>query len=263
MKKLITIFMLIATISVVNSQNTNVRAQGNYYSAKSNFENKNFSEALNYIYKCKTSLGGINRELQYLHILTAYNLKKWEEANKELEKYFNIEEKKIIPVRFDKSVELLTSDETKALSMLMDPIIESYEKWRDHPCTLCKGSGLIDKTYSLVCDTCNGEGFTKSKCRGNNFGCFNGGYSCRCVGRCIGFSNGYQCYFGYHEYFDGNYNVKKRCKMCNNEGQSKCENCDGKGYVKNKCNVCNGLGKKQYTSTSQKAICNQCSGNGF
>ena len=51
--------------------------------------------------------------------------------------------------------------------------------------------------------------------------------------------------------------------MCNNEGQSKYENCNRKRYVKNKCNLCNALGKKQYVSTSQKAICNQCSGNGF
>jgi hypothetical protein len=87
------IFLLLTTISL-KAQNTNVRAQGNYYSAKKYFQSNNYQEALNYVNKSKTALAGSNRELQYLHILAAFNLYKYEEAAKELQTYFDMEENK-------------------------------------------------------------------------------------------------------------------------------------------------------------------------
>lgn len=285
MKKLITILILIVTGISSNAQNTNVRAQGNYYSAKTNFQAKNYTESLKYVYKCKTALGGTNRELQYLHILNAYYLYKWEEAAKQLQKYFDMEEKKIVPVRFDKSVDLLTSDETKALSMLIDPILESYEKWKDNPCVECHGTGIMDKI--LICENCNGNGNIKENCTACSAGkikcsnnCNNGYFDCKCKGcspnGCCDGAN--LCNEGTHQcnncgnMFNGSwYEFRGKCRRCNkgkvvcsvcsSSGNINCKVCNGSGYLIKTCSVCNNTGKVR--SLTEKQTCNKCYGKGF
>lgn len=252
MKKLITILMLIATISVVNSQNTNVRAQGNYYSAKSNFQSKNYEEALKYVNKCKAALVGTNSELQYLHILAAFKLNKYEEAAKELQTYFDIEEKKIKIVYFDKSVDRLTDDETKELSMLIDPILESVEHRKNTPCNRCNGSGLMKKSYS--CDDCNGDGYLKEQHICAFYG-HSGKIDCRCFNEC---GSDVPCIFGDHDSIT--YGTKK-CKTCDKDGLVNCKACSGLGYLKKDCNKCHNTGK--VNSTTEKVTCSKCYGKGF
>ena len=251
MKKLITICLLLASIFIANAQNTNVRAQGNYYSAKSNFQNKNYEEALKYVNKSKTALVGTNRELQYLHILAAYNLYKFEEAAKELQTYFDMEEKKVKIVYFDKSVDRLTNDETKELSMLIDPILESVENLKNNPCNRCSGAGQMKK--SIACDDCNGDGFLKDKC----YKCIghDGKVECQCNGKeCV---DGSPCILGGHYCI---HNQTRRCSFCD-KGMVKCKNCGGNGYLKKECNKCHNAGNVD--STTEEVTCNKCYGKGF
>jgi len=110
-----------------NAIGTNFRAQGHYYSAKDALEKKQYKNALDYVYKSKAALQGTNPELQYLHILSAYNAQRYTEAQKEMETFFALEEKKLKSVDFDKSVDQLTDDEVRALTMLMNNIDENAE----------------------------------------------------------------------------------------------------------------------------------------
>ena len=255
MKKLITICLLLASIFAANAQNTNVRAQGNYYSAKSNFQNKNYEEALKYVNKSKTALVGTNRELQYLHILAAYNLYKFEEAAKELQTYFDMEEKKVKIVYFDKSVDRLTNDETKELSMLIDPILESAEHRKSNPCSKCSGTGTMKKSYT--CDECYGEGYRKEDCIRNskNYNCNDGKVECQCFKDC-GSDTG--CTGGWH--YSNNFG-NTRCKLCFGTGFVNCNNCKGIGYLKKDCNKCHNAGNVD--STTEEVTCNKCFGKGF
>lgn len=255
MKKLITIICLLVSIISLQAQNTNVRAQGNYYSAKKHFQSKNYEEALNYVNKSKTALVGTNRELQYLHILAAYNLYKYEEAAKELQTYFDMEEKKIKIVFFDKSVDRLTDDETKELSMLIDPILESAEHRKSNPCNKCRGTGTMKKSYT--CDDCHGDGYKKEDCIRDkkNYTCNNGKVECQCFREC---GSDVGCTGGWH--YSNNYG-NTRCKLCSGTGKVNCNNCNGLGFLKKDCYQCKSTGKVE--STTEKVTCNKCYGKGF
>lgn len=146
------IVLLILFPFITLSQNTNFRAQGNYYSAKENFQKKAYSTAITYVEKSKQNLGGTNRELQYLHILCAYNLENFDLALKELETYFALEEDKIKSVDFDKSVDKLTNDETKELTKLIDPIYEKAENKNKNG----RIAVLIDDLNKLLTENCSG-----------------------------------------------------------------------------------------------------------
>lgn len=104
------------------SQSSNFRAQGKYYSAKERYESGNYSSAIQFVNESKELLSGSNYQLQYLHVLSAYNLGKYKEAQNQMSRYFNlldgVEERK----RFSKGVDELTSDETKELTKLIDEI---------------------------------------------------------------------------------------------------------------------------------------------
>lgn len=251
MKRLITIICLLVSIFSLQAQNTNVRAQGNYYSAKKNFQSKNYEEAINYVNKSKIALNGTNRELQFLHILAAYNLFKYEEAAKELQTYFDMEEKKIKIVYFDKSVDRLTDDETKELSMLIDPILESADNKKNNPCSRCSGTGEMNKSYS--CDDCNGDGFLKKtceKCHGKGL--------VKCTAKIQGeyCDNGYGSYYNLYE----NRYIKIRCQYCN-RGKRQCYYCNTVGYSKIDCHKCDNSGVVE--STTEKVTCSKCNGKGF
>jgi hypothetical protein len=255
MKKLITLFCIIVIAHSIQAQNTNVRAQGNYYSAKNKFQEKNYEEALNYVNKCKTALMGTNRELQYLHILAAYNLYKYEEAAKELQTYFDMEEKKVKIVYFDKSVDRLTDDETKQLSMLIDPILESVEHRKNKPCNRCFGKGVMKKSYT--CNDCNGYGFKKEDCKMSKerYSCDNGKVECRCWKDC---GSDVGCTGGWH--YSNTYG-NTRCGLCRGTGKVDCNNCNGIGYTKKDCNTCYNTGKVK--SLTEEVICSKCYGKGF
>lgn len=125
--KLFLTTLLIAVSTGTFSQSINYRAQGHYYSAKDAYHAKNYEEALEYIYKCKSALVGTNREVQYLHVMSAYYSGNYQEAQEEMNIFFQLEERKIERKEFDKSVETLTSDEVKSLTKIINDIDESVE----------------------------------------------------------------------------------------------------------------------------------------
>ena len=260
--KIICLLMFVCISGI--AQNSNFRAQGNYYSAKSNFENKDYSKALTYVNKCKTELGGTNDQLQYLHILIAYRLNQYDEAAKELQVFFDISDKKIEAVRFDKSVDELTDDEAKALTMLIDPIMESAAKKKNNPCPLCKGSG-----FTIPCDYCKSKGFFKIDCPGAGLICHNGKVVCQCR-TCKGMNWDNFCSDGRHHWTNGSLLLGNRtnhsasCETCNGSGKVDCSKCNGVGYLKNDCTHCNGKGSIATTSSSsEKVKCAKCYGVGF
>lgn len=130
MKKLILSGILSIFVISGFSQSANFQAQGYYYKAKELYEAKNYSAALPYLAKSRTTLGGSNEQLQYLYIMSYVGVGDWVNAKKELVIYFDIYENRVKPVYFSKYVERLTDDETKALSKAMVDIEEkaAYEE---------------------------------------------------------------------------------------------------------------------------------------
>lgn len=124
----IILFILFNTLfHVAQSQNANYRAQGNYYTAREAFYKKDFEKAIEYIEKAKVHLGGTNMQLQYLHVMALYEAKRYAQAKDEMELFFKIQSKEVKSTAFDKSVEQLTDDEVKKITMVIDKIDEGIE----------------------------------------------------------------------------------------------------------------------------------------
>lgn len=263
-------FLLWSCLSSNSSaQSTNYRAQGNYYSAKTNLKTGKYAEAIAYVKKSKEMLGGTNEELQYLHILAAYRLDLVEEAKKELEIFFDINDKKIKPIYFDKSVDRLTNDETKELTMLMDPIYEAVDKKLNHRCKNCQGTGTAsivktfyehckncgnqDKTHYLIISGATRRGYQRTEWKGYT------STTCQsCAGK--GQTVCSKC--------DG---LGDNCKGCNRhpvnpsgmKGRSFfCSPCDGNGLSFSRCTDCNGT-KSVERKKTEKVVCSDCNGKGY
>jgi hypothetical protein len=223
--------------SKIEAQSVNYRAQGNYYSAKTKYKAGAYQEALDYINKSKTSLGGTNEELQYLHILAAYRLEDFEQAQKELQTFFDIGEKKVTPVYFDKSVDRLTNDETRELTMLMDPIFEAADRKKNHRCKKCTGTGTatVVKTFYEHCNKCGEED------RGRTLivsGSLRRGYK---TTELKGF-------------------ISKTCESCAGVGQTVCGKCDGLG---DNCKGCNRHPTNPSGMKGRSFFCDPCGGSGL
>jgi hypothetical protein len=169
--------------------------------------------------------------------------------------------KKIKIVYFDKSVDRLTNDETKALSMLIDPILESADHIKNNPCKRCHGNGKVAKKDD--CTSCEGNGFLKDACK--LYYCKSGKIDCGCSG-CNNQGKS-ACISGKHDYSSGDMlfgtyrQWKSRCNKCNVNGEINCSSCNGLAYTKKACYSCNNTGKTE--STSEVVTCNQCYGKGF
>lgn len=252
------------------AQNTNYRAQGNYYSAKTKYKAGAYLEALEYINKSKTALGGTNEELQYLHILAAYNIEDFEQAQKELQTFFDIGEKKVKPVYFDKTVDRLTNDETRELTMLMDPIFEKADKKKNHRCKKCSGTGnaSVVKTSYEHCYKCGEEdqghtivvsGFMR---RGYKRTAMKGRTSTNCED-CNG--------KGHTICSRCNGTTQDNCKGCNRHPTNPsylkgfsffCSSCSGGGLSFDICTACKGT-KSVKRERTEKVVCSDCNGKGW
>lgn len=127
--KRILLILLVFTGTLAYTQSANFRSQGKYYSAKEKYEQGSYSSALNYIYEAKKYLNGrTNYKLQYIHVMAAYKAGRYNEAQREMNRYFNILDNKEQPVAFRKIVERLTLDETKSMTKLIDKIDEAVER---------------------------------------------------------------------------------------------------------------------------------------
>jgi len=233
MKNLITIlslslFMLGGAIAAP-AQSNNFKAQGFYYKAKELKEAGSYRSAISYCKKAEEALEGSNLELQYLYILCYYYDGDYVNAQKEMARFFDFKGDKNNQIkRFDKSVERITDDETKAITKLMVDIDEKADYENTHvTCGHCKGSGK--ESYHKSCSYCDGEGTTKyystcSHCNGKGGEYFNQGTA-----------------VGTHWF---------ECVFCGGEGKSgpkyrNCSHCSGKGYTidTRTCSVCYGSGK--------------------
>ncbi|WP_462248956.1 hypothetical protein [Ekhidna sp.] len=127
MTKFLLIILNIFLATLCYSQSSNFRAQGYYYKAKELFESDEFEDAIYYAEKSKTTLGGTNYRLQYLHIRILFAADDPIRAEEELTTYFDLVDEKMEPKGFEKNVERLTADETKALTKMMVDIEEEAQ----------------------------------------------------------------------------------------------------------------------------------------
>jgi hypothetical protein len=133
MNKLILLLTLFAFLAPkTQAQDSNFKAQGYYYKAKSQYESASYSSAVSYARKSITALGGTNEELQYLIVMTYVGQKDWVKAEKELSNYSLVENRSSsINIKdFNESVDRLTNDEKRALAQIMVDIEESAEGQR-------------------------------------------------------------------------------------------------------------------------------------
>ena len=257
-----------------SAQSVNYRAQGNYYSAKSKYKAGLYYESIDYINKSKTALGGTNEELQYLHILASYRLEDFESAQKELQTFFDIGDKKVNPVYFDKTVDRLTNDETKELTMLMDPIFEAADRKKNHRCKTCTGTGKMTKTVYKD-NACH-------ECADSDYGAY-----------LVSYTDGSRWARKGYQTKEMRGHTKRQCTACNGKGMgicskcnglgtSKCKGCanhptnpsgligftfdcipcSGNGYMFDRCTNCNGT-KNYKTSSTVKVSCIDCNGKGY
>ncbi|GGD30719.1 hypothetical protein GCM10011343_21090 [Flavobacterium orientale] len=125
-------------------------AQGNYYKAKELYESREYKAAIDYIKKSKESLKGSNFQLQYLHIMAEVKLRNYNAANKEIERYFKLEDGEEKPVGFTKNVERLTDDETKQLSKILIDVQESATKETEQEKLAGVRKPIANEIYSLI-----------------------------------------------------------------------------------------------------------------
>ena len=78
--------------------------------------------------KSKAALGGTNRELQYLHVMSAYSAGRYEEAQREMQVFFDLADKKIQAIDFSSAVDRLTENEVRALTKLINKIDDAVAK---------------------------------------------------------------------------------------------------------------------------------------
>lgn len=128
MKRSIIAVAFFLTLFHIYGQSSNYRAQGKYYSALTSLKNKDYSSSITYILQCKEFLGGkSNIEVEYVHILAAWNSHDYISAQREVVRFFDLVEGREKQESFDKTVDRLTPDEIKEITKLLDPINEAVE----------------------------------------------------------------------------------------------------------------------------------------
>lgn len=118
----------IAGPNPAEAQSNNIMAQGYYYRAKELHEAGRNSDALPYVQRSEQSLGGTNRQLQYLHIMVLVGTRDYVGANRELQRFFAIVDAPSSAVRFANGVDELTDDEQRQLTRIMIEVMESSER---------------------------------------------------------------------------------------------------------------------------------------
>jgi hypothetical protein len=116
--------LTLVTTTLGQTTANSLRAQGRYYSAKEAFEKRQYDEAARMLLESRQMLGGkSNVRLQYLLVLSLYNAKRYAAAQTEMNTYLELEvNSKDRYASFPQDVDRLTSDETRAITMLIDKI---------------------------------------------------------------------------------------------------------------------------------------------
>lgn len=123
------VFFLIVSLGMLSlstqAQTNNFRAQGYYYKAKDYYVANSFNEAIEYVIKSKEALGGTNKRLQYLHIMTLVKQSEWVMADEQMKIFYEIVEGTKEARHFSNEVDELTQDETYELTKILVDIEEN------------------------------------------------------------------------------------------------------------------------------------------
>ena len=127
--KRVTLFFTYTFITMaIFAQSANYQAQGKYYSAKENYQAKNYLSALKYLDECNSLMDGHSNELiEYLRILSYYNIGDFVEANKSMQRFFSFVEDREKQYSFKQGVERLSDTEIKDITKLIDKIDKGIE----------------------------------------------------------------------------------------------------------------------------------------
>ena len=121
-KSLILLMILLAVASALSAQSSSFRAQARYYTAVEEFEAGEYFSAIESTREAKRILGGTNVLLQYLHIMSAYEAGRPNEAFQEIERFFRLVEGEIEAENFPRGAEGLSDDEVDDILRIYDEV---------------------------------------------------------------------------------------------------------------------------------------------
>ena len=125
MKRVITIALFALLGLSALGQSNKFRASGLYQRAVDLFESKKYSEALSYAKQSRETLEGTNERLQYLFIMIYVNQKDWVNAQKEMQRFYDLIERRETNVNFSGTTDKLTDKEEAVLTRIMIDIEEN------------------------------------------------------------------------------------------------------------------------------------------
>lgn len=144
-----------------------LRAQGRYYSAKEAYEQRRYDDAARMLKESRMMLDGkSNKRLQYLLVMSLYNAKRFRDAQEEMNFYLELEsDAKGRYMSFPQDVDALTSDETRAITMLIDKIDaevsagteDRLNAAAERESIVSELNGLIWREYVTQTDTAGGK----------------------------------------------------------------------------------------------------------
>ncbi|MBL9218194.1 MAG: hypothetical protein JNG82_06885 [Opitutaceae bacterium] len=109
--------------ALVSAQSANYRAQAKYYTAKTAYEAGKYADAIASLNEAKRLLEGQSNEvIQYLHIMSAYRAGRYQEAQGEMARFFDLIERREKDKDFTKDVDRVSADEIKSVTQILDDI---------------------------------------------------------------------------------------------------------------------------------------------
>lgn len=107
----------------VDAQSANYRAQARYYSAKRAYEGGQYNDAARMLLESRGLLGGkSNERLQYLLVLSLHRAKRFDDAQAEIRRFFDLLENREQRENYTHDVDRMTADEIRQITMLLDEV---------------------------------------------------------------------------------------------------------------------------------------------
>lgn len=120
------ILMILAVIFVLAgplaAQSDVFRAQARYYTALDEFEAGAHTDAIASAQEAKEILDGTNVLIQYVHIMSANEAGRYNEAFEEIQRFFALVENQEEPVNFRRGAQELTDDEVEDILQIFDSV---------------------------------------------------------------------------------------------------------------------------------------------
>ena len=145
----------------------NTKAKLYFFEAKKLFNQNDYADALSYIAKTETTLGGTNGRILNLKIKTLYNMGKFIEAEKALSLFSKSFENDVTEemkndtyayfVRIEKAASA-QKNKNEASRIKQFAKNEAYKHFHSKECTKCRGNGETTKIVEVKCSRCKGDG---------------------------------------------------------------------------------------------------------